>query len=423
LTYSIVTPPAHGQLTGSDANRGYRPDPNYNGPDTFTFKVNDGSNDSNTSTVSISVTEVNDPPTANDDNAGSTDEDLALTISAADLTTNDPAGPPNESLQTLTVTGVSPSANTHGSVTLDNGTITYTPAANYNGPASFSYQVCDNGTTNGNSDSQCATGTVNLNVNPVNDAPVLSGVPATASVVYGTNLTFTASASDVDLPAQPLTFSLVGAPSGAAIDPSSGVFSWIPTAVQSDANYTFSVAVSDGQASTSSSITVTVQLKPVTSLGPAQLWLGVNKGGDVGTKFDLLAEVFRNGTQLIGSGQLNDADVGAVNFNSALLQSINISQLGSSGFRTGDILSIRLSVRIANSSSNKNGTARLWYNDAAANSHFAATIGEVANNYFLHTGSVLTTAPGVGPRSNIDVTVKRTGGNPWVPFGTWSITY
>jgi hypothetical protein len=137
----------------------------------------------------------------------------------------------------------------------------------------------------------------------------------------------------------------------------------------------------------------------------------------------VLAEVFRNGVQLIGSGELDDADVGAVNFNAALLQSINISQLGSSGFRTGDILSIRLSVRIANSSPNKNGTARLWYNDAAANSNFAATIGGVANNYFLRTGSVLTTVPGAGPRSNIDVTVKRTGGNPWVPFGTWSITY
>src|ERR1051325_9644669 len=154
LTYSIVNPPAHGQLTGSDENRSYQPDLNYNGPDSFTFKVNDGSHDSNTSTVSITVTEVNDPPTANDDNAGSTDEDLALTISAADLTVNDQAGPANESVQTVTVTSVSSTADTHGSVSLDNGTITYTPAANYNGPASFTYQVCDNGTTNGSSDSQ-----------------------------------------------------------------------------------------------------------------------------------------------------------------------------------------------------------------------------------------------------------------------------
>lgn len=607
LTYSIVTPPAHGQLTGSDENRSYQPDLNYNGPDSFTFKVNDGSHDSNTSTVSVTVTEVNDPPTANDDNAGSTDEDLALTISAADLTVNDQPGPANESAQTLTVTSVSSTADTHGSVSLDNGTITYTPAANYNGPASFSYQVCDNGTTNGSSDSQCANGTVNLNVNPVNDnpvavddsattdedtpvmidviandtdvdgdtrtlhsvgtashgsvaivggqaqyspapnfngtdsftyvvsdghsgtatgnvnvtinavndnpvavndsattdedtpvtvnvvandtdvdgdtrtlqsvgtashgsvatvggqaqyspasnfngsdsftyvvsdghggtatgnvnitvnpvndPPVLSGVPATASVVYGTNLTFTTSASDVDLPAQPLTFSLSGQPAGASINPSTGVFSWTPTAAQADANYTFSVLVSDGQATTSSSITVTVQLKPVTSLGPAQLWLGVNKGGDVGTKFDVLAEVFRNGGQLIGSGELDDANVGAVNFNTALLQSITINQVGPSGFRTGDTLSIRLSVRIANSSPNKNGTARLWYNDAAANSNFAATIGGVASNYFLRTGSALTTVSGAGPRSNIDVAAKRTGGNPWVPFGTWSITY
>jgi hypothetical protein len=49
----------------------------------------------------------------------------------------------------LTVTSVSATGDTHGTVSLSSGTITYSPAANYNGPASFTYQVCDNGTTNG----------------------------------------------------------------------------------------------------------------------------------------------------------------------------------------------------------------------------------------------------------------------------------
>ncbi len=367
---------------------------------------------------------MNDAPTANNDTA-TTDEDTQVNISALDLTSNDSAGPANESPQILTVTTVSATANTHGSLSLNSGTISYTPDHNYNGPASFSYQVCDNGTTNGALDAKCATGTVNITVNAVNDPPVLTGVPASASVVYSTNLSFTAHATDVDLPAQTLTFSLVGAPAGATINPTTGVFSWTPTAAQAGndgTTYNFSVAVSDGDISTSSPISVQVQLKPLTSLGPAQLWLGVRTGGDVGTEFDLLAEVFRNGA-LIGSGQLNNAPVGGVNFNSVVQQTIGLTQVPSTGFRTGDTLSIRLSVRIAASSPNKNGTVRLWFNDGAANSGFAATIGGVANNYYLRSGSVLTTTPGPGPRTTLDVTVKRADGSQFTPFGTWSTTY
>ena len=64
LTYSIVDQPAHGVLSGSGASRTYTPDPNYNGPDSFTFKANDGTADSNTATVSLTVLPVNDAPVA-----------------------------------------------------------------------------------------------------------------------------------------------------------------------------------------------------------------------------------------------------------------------------------------------------------------------------------------------------------------------
>jgi hypothetical protein len=63
FTFTIVTPPAHGQLTGTGENRTYQPDPDFNGSDSFTFKANDGSQDSNTSTVTITTTEVNDART------------------------------------------------------------------------------------------------------------------------------------------------------------------------------------------------------------------------------------------------------------------------------------------------------------------------------------------------------------------------
>lgn len=65
LTYSIVTPPVHGIISGSGKNYTYTPSANYFGSDLFSFKVNDGTMDSNVSTISISVSSVNDAPILN----------------------------------------------------------------------------------------------------------------------------------------------------------------------------------------------------------------------------------------------------------------------------------------------------------------------------------------------------------------------
>ena len=67
-------PPTHGVLSGSGPTFTYTPAQDFHGADSFTFKVNDGSHDSNTSTVNITVTEVNDAPVATEDSA-STSED------------------------------------------------------------------------------------------------------------------------------------------------------------------------------------------------------------------------------------------------------------------------------------------------------------------------------------------------------------
>lgn len=69
--------------------------------------------------------------------------------------------------------------------------------------------------------------------------------------------TFTATASDPDV-GQTLTFSLSGAPDGASIDPSTGVFSWTPIEDQGPGVYTFDVIVSDGFATDSQTVTITV---------------------------------------------------------------------------------------------------------------------------------------------------------------------
>src|SRR5205814_10592893 len=126
---------------------------NYNGPDSFTFKANDGSLDSNTATVTITITAVNDAPVATDQTV-TTDEDTAkaITLSATDV-----EGSP------LTYAIVSGPA--HGTLTGTAPALTYTPAANYSGPDSFTFKAND-----GSLDSNVAT--VTIAVTAVNDAPV-----------------------------------------------------------------------------------------------------------------------------------------------------------------------------------------------------------------------------------------------------------
>jgi DNA/RNA endonuclease G (NUC1)/fibronectin type 3 domain-containing protein len=193
LTYTIVSGPSHGSLSGSNGSETYTPAPDFNGTDTFTYKVNDGSHDSNTATVTITVLEGNDPPNAFDDSK-TTAANTPLTFPSSDLTTNDNPGPANESSQTLTVTAVTATASTHGLVALTSGNVTYTPNVNFSGPASFTYSVCDNGITVGVADPRCSTATVNVTVN----APVTThfSVTAPANVGNGTPFNVTVTALD-----------------------------------------------------------------------------------------------------------------------------------------------------------------------------------------------------------------------------------
>src|SRR6185295_5303422 len=158
LTYTVVAPPAHGTLSGTAPALTYTPAANYNGPDSFTFKANDGTLDSTVATVSITVTAVDDAPVAANDSYA-TDEDTALTVAAPGVLSND------TDADSVTITAVVGTAPAHGTLTLAaNGGFTYTPAANFNGADSFSYKATD-----GTADSSLAT--VTIAVRAVNDAP------------------------------------------------------------------------------------------------------------------------------------------------------------------------------------------------------------------------------------------------------------
>src|SRR5207247_7951216 len=110
------------------------PAANDNGPDSFTYKVSDGTLDSNVATVAVTVTPVNDAPVAGNDSYSAV-EDTALAVAAPGVLAND-TDVDGDALTTVLVTGPA-----HGTLTLNaNGSFTYTPAANYNGSDSFSYR-------------------------------------------------------------------------------------------------------------------------------------------------------------------------------------------------------------------------------------------------------------------------------------------
>lgn len=177
LSAAKVSNPSHGTVTlNSDGSFTYTPSGQYNGTDSFTYRANDGSLSSEVAVVSITVSAVNDKPVPTDD-AKSTPENTPLVFPASQLTANDKPGPAaagDEQSQTLTVTEVGSSE--HGAASLDNGEITFTPAPNYNGPASFEYTVCDDG-----SPQACAVmeATVNVAISAVNSAPVAGSISRT----------------------------------------------------------------------------------------------------------------------------------------------------------------------------------------------------------------------------------------------------
>ena len=90
LTFTVVTQPANGTLSGVAPNLTYTPDPNFNGADSFTFTASDASLTSAAATISITVNPGNDAPTATAQSV-STAEDTALPIT---LTGTDPESDP-----------------------------------------------------------------------------------------------------------------------------------------------------------------------------------------------------------------------------------------------------------------------------------------------------------------------------------------
>ena len=245
--------------------------------------------------VTIRVTDVNDAPVAGDDDASTredtsiemrvldndSDQDAATTLSVAAVGTPDGVD---------TATEINPASGTVAIT--DNGTtVTYTPAADFHGTDTFTYQVSDNHQESDGTDAALtAVGTVTVTVNPVNDRPV--AVDDTVTIDEGATgaqidvITGTGTGSDSDVDGDTLSVSAVGSASHGATAITAG--STTSVTYTPDAGFAgidrFTYTVSDGQTpALTATGTVTVRVKPTVTGDPQYPSYAENGTGPVAT--------------------------------------------------------------------------------------------------------------------------------------------
>jgi hypothetical protein len=244
LYVTEVTSPGHGTAVISEDGTiiRYTPDANYSGPDSFTYTISDGKGGTATATVNIVVSLVNDAPTV----AGT-----SITISEDEQYTG--TLPPVSDVDSNTFVYELVEAPTHGTIVLNsNGTYTYIPETNYNGPDSFKFKVND-----GQSYSNVAT--VNITVTQVNDLPQAPNYSKNTN--YNTAVSGKVIGTDVD--GDILTYSKGSNPSkGVVTVNSDATWTYTPNtgATGSDS---FTILVSDGRGgSVTSFINITIDTPP-----------------------------------------------------------------------------------------------------------------------------------------------------------------
>ena len=231
----------------------YTPAADFFGTETFTYRVVDGQGGEQTGNVTVTVTNVNDPPTANDDTA-TVDEDTSENI--INVLANDSILP--DAGETLTITAVGPTDN-NGTVTIAPGGthLLYTPAPDFFGTETFTYTVSDG---SGGTD----TGTVVVTVNNVNEQPIANDDTTTTVAEDSADNIINVLTNDTDPDGDTLTITAVGTGSqGGTIQIADGASSIRYTpAADKFGTETFTYTISDGNGG-SDTATVTVTITPV----------------------------------------------------------------------------------------------------------------------------------------------------------------
>lgn len=230
LTAALVSAPSHGLLAlTTNGAFTYTPFTNYSGPDTFVYQASDGGTNLGAATVSLLVTPVNDPPSL----PAQLDRTVAeLSQLVVTNTASDPDGPG----EALTYSLVNPPA---GATIDSNGVIDWTPSeAQGPGTNVITTVVTDNGAP-----PLSVTNSFIVVVTEVNSAPV-PPLQTNRTIAELLTLTVTNTATDSDLPANGLNYSLLDPPPGAAID-TNGIITWTPNEAQGPGIYLLTAVVTD----------------------------------------------------------------------------------------------------------------------------------------------------------------------------------
>jgi subtilisin-like proprotein convertase family protein len=218
------------------------------GNDSFIYTISDGNGGTDTATVNVTVTRVNNAPVAQDDTYV-TDEDTQLVVNAPGVLGND-SDADGDPLTAILVSGPS-----DGVLVLNaDGSFTYTPNSNFNGSDSFSYKANDT-----IDDSNVAM--VNVTITPVNDAPVATDDSATTDQEVAVTIDVLANDSDID--GHSLSVSVVDSTSeygGAITDNVDGTVTYAPPLDWTGTD-TFGYTASDGKGGTDTA-TVTILVQP-----------------------------------------------------------------------------------------------------------------------------------------------------------------
>ena len=219
----------------------YTPNLNFNGSDSFTYTISDGNGGSDTGTVNVTVTPVNDIPVANDDAVVIVEDTVA---SAITILANDTDAEGN----TLSVTTVTQGAN--GNVVITGNTVSYTPNTHFNGSDTFNYTIDDG--SGGN-----ATATVSVTVTPVNDTPAANDDVFNTTENIPVNVNVLSNDSDVDGDTLSVT-DVTQAANGSVVLNADNSINYTPNN-NFTGNDTFTYTISDGNGGTASA-TVSVSV-------------------------------------------------------------------------------------------------------------------------------------------------------------------
>ncbi|MHB8863168.1 MAG: Ig-like domain-containing protein [Pirellulaceae bacterium] len=257
---ATLTQPANGTVTLTSGNTRveYTPNANFFGSDSFQYSVIDSEGlKSGLATVSITVDNVNDPPTAQNDQAVGILEESANNV--INVLANDSPGPGENAVDALTITSVQ-GFSQGGSATISGSSVLYTPAGNFFGTETFTYTIQDSG-------GLTATATVTVTVNNVNDpVEAIDDEVFVDELTTDTPLDLLANdrpGPDNEIAVDNLTITLVTVPNNGgtvviSADKKSVLYTPDPTKL-GPYTETFQYTMTDGQFTDTATVTVNVE--------------------------------------------------------------------------------------------------------------------------------------------------------------------